>query len=237
VTIFGALLCLDGFLYNFTILPIRATFAASRMLSRLVRGQSITPIPPAHVQSLLRLVLLVIPSIILMVATDSSKMYHTVRGQDTIKLYVIFNALEIGDRLCCAFGQDVLDTLFARDTLTYTVKKNGRRRKREHVRPVFFLTLSLGYVCEYREDRGGKTCADVLQWCTLSSSSTCLFLSTSLSTRTTIHSFHFLSVTSLWRSKAVSCRLCYETHTTAVFKKFEKENLFQIMCAGELRGC
>ncbi|EJT47039.1 hypothetical protein A1Q1_04282 [Trichosporon asahii var. asahii CBS 2479] len=62
--------------------------------------------------------------------------------KDTIKLYVIFNALEIGDRLCCAFGQDVIDTLFARDTLTYTDK----RRKRDHVRPVFFFTLSLAYV-------------------------------------------------------------------------------------------
>lgn len=150
MTIFGALLCLDGFLYNFTILPIRATFAASRIVNRFVRGQPITPIPPAHVQSLLRLILLIVPSLILLVATDSSKMYHTVRGQDTIKLYVIFNALEIGDRLCCAFGQDVLDTLFARDTLTYSVKREGKRRKREHVRPMFFLTLSLAYVCELR---------------------------------------------------------------------------------------
>ncbi|EKD03720.1 hypothetical protein A1Q2_01946 [Trichosporon asahii var. asahii CBS 8904] len=142
VTLFGALLCFDGFLYNFTILPIRATFAASRIISRLVRRQSVTPIPPAHVQSLMRMALIVIPAIILLCGTDTSKMYHSVRGQDTIKLYVIFNALEIGDRLCCAFGQDVIDTLFARDTLTYTDK----RRKRDHVRPVFFFTLSLAYV-------------------------------------------------------------------------------------------
>jgi hypothetical protein len=27
--------------------------------------------------------------------TDVSKMYHKVRGQDTIKLYVIYNALEV----------------------------------------------------------------------------------------------------------------------------------------------
>ena len=41
------------------------------------------------------MLLLVIPTIVLLVATDASKMYHTVRGQDTIKLYVIFNALEV----------------------------------------------------------------------------------------------------------------------------------------------
>lgn len=27
--------------------------------------------------------------------TDASKIYHKIRGQDTIKLYVIFNALEV----------------------------------------------------------------------------------------------------------------------------------------------
>lgn len=40
--------------------------------------------------------LLFIPTVVLLLATDASKMYHTVRGQDTIKLYVIFNALEVG---------------------------------------------------------------------------------------------------------------------------------------------
>lgn len=162
------MLCFDGFLYNFTILPIRATFAASRIVGRLVRRQSVTPIPPAHVQSLMRMALIVIPALILLCGTDASKMYHSVRGQDTIKLYVIFNALEIGDRLCCAFGQDVIDTLFARDTLTYTDK----RRKRDHVRPVFFFTLSLAYVCESAA-LGTDSRTDSYQSCTRSSSSTC----------------------------------------------------------------
>jgi hypothetical protein len=95
VTVFGCLLCLDGFLYNFTILPIRASFAASRMVQPIFRRQSILPIPPSHLHSLLRMMLLFIPTLILLLATDASKMYHTVRGQDTIKLYVIFNALEV----------------------------------------------------------------------------------------------------------------------------------------------
>jgi hypothetical protein len=32
---------------------------------------------------------------ILVPLTDASKIYHSIRGQDTIKLYVIFNALEV----------------------------------------------------------------------------------------------------------------------------------------------
>lgn len=95
VTLFGALLCLDGFLYNFTILPIRSFFALLRMVHKLFIGQTIMPIPRTHIHSILRMLLLVIPAIVLLAATDASKMYHTVRGQDTIKLYVIFNALEV----------------------------------------------------------------------------------------------------------------------------------------------
>lgn len=89
ITIFGALLCLDNFLYNFTILPLRALFALFSLIVR-PRSSKLSVSP-----SILRLLLLVIPTIILLLATDASKMYHTVRGQDTIKLYVIFNALEV----------------------------------------------------------------------------------------------------------------------------------------------
>jgi len=49
----------------------------------------------SHLQSILKMGLLVIPTLVLLKTTDASKMYHGVRGQDTIKLYVIFNALEV----------------------------------------------------------------------------------------------------------------------------------------------
>ena len=54
------------------------------------------PISPSHFHAILRMMLLVVPTVTLLAVTDASKMYHTVRGQDTIKLYVIFNALEVG---------------------------------------------------------------------------------------------------------------------------------------------
>lgn len=95
VTLFGALLCLDGFLYNFTILPLRSLFAFLRLVRLSASRQPIFPVPPTHLHSLLRMLLIFIPTTILLIATDASKMYHTVRGQDTIKLYVIFNALEV----------------------------------------------------------------------------------------------------------------------------------------------
>jgi hypothetical protein len=95
ITLFGALLCLDGFLYNFTVLPLRATFALYRFVRLSLRSRQLAHLPPSHIHSILRLLLVLIPTVVLLVGMDASKMYHTVRGQDTIKLYVIFNALEV----------------------------------------------------------------------------------------------------------------------------------------------
>ena len=57
--------------------------------------------------------------------------------------------LQIADRLCCAFGQDVLDTLFARESLASSNTKHGTRRRGLQARPVFLFMLSLGYVREF----------------------------------------------------------------------------------------
>jgi hypothetical protein len=48
---------------------------------------------------------------------DASRMYHSIRGQSAIKLYVIYNVLEVCDRLLSALGQDVSECLFPRETL------------------------------------------------------------------------------------------------------------------------
>lgn len=43
---------------------------------------------------------------------DISKTYHLIRAQATIKLYVIYNVLEICDKMCTYIGPDVLDALY-----------------------------------------------------------------------------------------------------------------------------
>jgi hypothetical protein len=70
--------------------------------------------------------------------------------------------LQIADKLCSAFGQDILDTLFAAETLgakaSHTsIRLKGQResrqeraeRRRERTRPFFFFLLALAYVREY----------------------------------------------------------------------------------------
>lgn len=92
--LFGFVLCLDSFLYTFTILPIRFTLASIRLLRNTLSFRS-PPLPPSQKADILRALLLVCSIIILSPLTDASKIYHSIRGQDTIKLYVIFNALEV----------------------------------------------------------------------------------------------------------------------------------------------
>ena len=117
--------------------------------------------PAAQKADILRMLLLVVSTIILAPLTDASRIYHSIRGQDTIKLYVIFNALEvsfdhdswgiggadlhqIADRLCASIGQDVLDCLFSRSTILYL--SHRKPVSPQTARPFFFFTLSVVYI-------------------------------------------------------------------------------------------
>lgn len=81
-------------MYTFTILPIRFAFAFWRLIVNTFAFNS-PPLPPSQKADILRTMLLVVSIVILAPLTDASKLYHFIRGQDTIKLYVIFNALEV----------------------------------------------------------------------------------------------------------------------------------------------
>ena len=100
IFLFGFIVCLDSFMYTFTILPIRFTLAFWRLLLNTFSRHT-SPLPPSQKADILRAFLLVVSIIILAPLTDASKLYHFIRGQDTIKLYVIFNALEVGVQFLC----------------------------------------------------------------------------------------------------------------------------------------
>ena len=44
---------------------------------------------------------------------DISNLYHSIRSQSTLKLYVIFNVLEVLDKLFSSFGLDLLDAFLS----------------------------------------------------------------------------------------------------------------------------
>lgn len=43
---------------------------------------------------------------------DIAVVYHDIRGQSIMKLYVIFNMLDVLERLCTSFGEDIMASLF-----------------------------------------------------------------------------------------------------------------------------
>lgn len=126
---FVMFICADEFLSSFTFLPLRALFAVSKLLLfilllplRLFRRRPSmnqqqrsaqhlrSKAHIANVIDVLHFSILVFTSAFLSLF-DISWVYHNIRGQSVIKLYVVFNVMEIFDRLCSSFGVDILDSL------------------------------------------------------------------------------------------------------------------------------
>lgn len=200
IMFFGFFVCLDSFLYTFTILPIRFLVAIYCVVSNFIvwiAGGPRRYLSSSHKCDILKSLLIIMSCWILSRITDASKMYHSVRGQDVVKLYVIFNVLEIADRLCCSFGQDLLDSLFSRSTLAR--RKDGHQ---PYLRPLGFFALSLLYVLAH----------------------TLVLLYQLVTLNVAINSYDNALLTLLLSNQFVEIK-------GSVFKKFEKENLFQLTCA------
>uniref|UniRef100_A0A5B7B1H1 Protein POLLEN DEFECTIVE IN GUIDANCE 1 n=1 Tax=Davidia involucrata TaxID=16924 RepID=A0A5B7B1H1_DAVIN len=103
----GFFVCLDSFLSMLTIMPMRILMTFWRLLkTRQFKRPSAADISDFGCFIVLSC------GVFLLQQTDISLIYHMIRGQGTIKLYVVYNVLEIFDKLCQSFGGDVLQTLF-----------------------------------------------------------------------------------------------------------------------------
>jgi Eukaryotic membrane protein family len=141
--------------------------------------------------------LLIICTTLVLLRFDASKMYHWVRGQAAIKLYVIYNILEVCDRLFSAIGQDVLECLFSREALER--KPDGHSKI---LRPFWLFMLALAYTVIH---------------------STALFYQV-ITLNVAVNAYSNALITLLLSNQFVEIK-------GTVFKKFEKENLFQLTCA------
>lgn len=92
----GYMICLDSFLHIFTILPLRILISLWSLFKFIVPSFNSEEkrLKPAQVCDLLKGILLLLCSFMLM-KMDASQLYHSVRGQSVVKLYVIFNVLEV----------------------------------------------------------------------------------------------------------------------------------------------
>lgn len=90
--LFGVFLALDSFLYVFTYLPLRILFACgcavtSSFHTRVFRR--------THFYDLMVAVIISVATFVLW-RVDMSRVYHAIRGQAMIKLYVLFTMIEVG---------------------------------------------------------------------------------------------------------------------------------------------
>ncbi|KAF2421175.1 DUF747-domain-containing protein [Tothia fuscella] len=151
---------------------------------------------PTHKADLLK-GLLVLCSCVLLMEMDPSKMYHKIRGQAAIKLYVIYNLLEFVDRLLSALGQDILELLFSRETL-----ERGPDGRSKLLRPLWMFIMALIY---------NSVHATLLLWQVIT-------------LNVAVNSYSNALLTLLLSNQFVEIK-------GTVFKKFEKDNLFQLTCA------
>ncbi|EEY23916.1 transmembrane anterior posterior transformation 1 [Verticillium alfalfae VaMs.102] len=128
---------------------------------------------------------------------DASRMYHVIRGQDAIKLFVIYNVLEVGDRLLSALGQDIFECLLSTEALSRN--KSGRSKL---LLPFGLFLLALVYNCIH-------SVALYYQVITLN---------------VAVNSYSNALLTLLLSNQFVEVK-------STVFKRFEKDNLFQLTCA------
>ncbi|OJD25356.1 hypothetical protein ACJ73_03269 [Blastomyces percursus] len=140
---------------------------------------------------------LMICTCLILMYFDASRVYHWIRGQAAIKLYVIYNVLEVGDRLLSAIGQDVLECLFSREALER--KPDGRSKI---LRPFWLFIIALIYTVIH---------------------SAALFYQV-ITLNVAVNSYSNALITLLLSNQFVEIK-------STVFKKFEKENLFQLTCA------
>ncbi|CAF1372046.1 unnamed protein product [Adineta steineri] len=112
--LYGFCQCLDTFLYVWTYLPIRITIALIQAIATLCRlrpSRHNRLFEPAQIIDMVK-GLVILGCAVPMCFMDISVVYHTVRAQAAIKLYMFFNMLEVCDRLLSSFGQDTLDAVY-----------------------------------------------------------------------------------------------------------------------------
>uniref|UniRef100_A0A8D8LKT5 Protein TAPT1 homolog n=1 Tax=Cacopsylla melanoneura TaxID=428564 RepID=A0A8D8LKT5_9HEMI len=144
---YGFFQCADSFLFVYTFLPFRFLIAILSLVSRclsqcFVRRSSSSQhrllLRPAEICDIIKATILILCSC-LMCYVDTSMMYHLIKSQSVIKLYIFYNMLEVGDRLFSSFGQDTIDALFWTAT-------EPRDKKRQHLGVIPHYLIALVYV-------------------------------------------------------------------------------------------
>eukprot|EP00092_Neocalanus_flemingeri_P002620 GFUD01002807.1.p1 GENE.GFUD01002807.1~~GFUD01002807.1.p1 ORF type:complete len:663 (+),score=231.51 GFUD01002807.1:51-2039(+) len=198
---YGFFHCLDSFLFIYTFLPLRVVLACLALLVRspltylgIIRVKQDRLLHPAEIIDLLKCGIIG-SCCYAMSYVDTSMLYHMIKSQSVIKLYLMYNMIEVADRLFSAFGQDTIDALFWTAT-------EPRGKKREHIGIIPHVLLAVGYVFLH-------SMLVLLQATTLN---------------VAINASNKALLTIMMSNNFVELK-------GSVFKKFDKNNLFQVSCS------
>ncbi|GER37169.1 transmembrane anterior posterior transformation protein 1 [Striga asiatica] len=104
---FGFFVCFDSFLSLLTIMPTRIIITFWKLLKTRQFKR-----PSSAELSDFGCFIVLVSGVTVLQQADISLIYHMIRGQGIIKLYVVYNVLEVFDKLCQSFGGDVMQALF-----------------------------------------------------------------------------------------------------------------------------
>lgn len=130
---FGLLLCINSFLTLLTLVPLKICIVTFTALADLIAGFNIRRTWDfALVTRKLHFIKRDLFSLFLIITTVAilasptvqvSRLYHDVRGQAHIKLYVMFGVLEVTDKLLSSLGQEI-STVLVGISVTNTSPRN-----------------------------------------------------------------------------------------------------------------
>lgn len=192
---YGLLCCCDNLLSTLTIVPTRCFLTVLRAISWpfLCLFGSKKFISEAQVMDLARVALIMVTCLCWfspIVYFNPSVIYHTIKGQELLKLYIIFNMLEVAERLIASIGQDAMDTLF------YTISNPSFSRLILH----FFIGIIYMFVHSF----------------------IMLVQATTLNVAFNLHNKVLLII--MMSNNFIELK-------GSVFKRFDKNYLFQVACA------
>lgn len=194
---FGLLVCLNSFLTLFTLVPMKICLICYSAIAEFVHSPSKSPdIVTRKLHFVKRdiIILLLIVSSVAVLGTPAlevSRLYHDIRGQAHIKLYVMFGVLEVADKLLSSLSHEIFTVLVGILVTNTTPQNLGKL--------VFFSLIALFF----------SACHSYVL----------IYQSVSLHVAANSYSNALLAL--LLSNQFAELK-------GAVFKKFEREGLFQI---------
>lgn len=147
-------------------------------------------------------------TLILLRGLDESKIYHKIKSGTAVKLYFMVGLLEIADKLLSAAGQDIMQLLYGADILTYERAKNDSKPSNVTVKRIALLKfLFAGMLAVFY-----LSCHSII------------FVYQVMALNVAVNSYSNALLTLILSSQ-------FSELKSSVFKRIEREGLFQLSCA------